>query len=117
MLSVDGQIDAVVALERHIAMLQARSTQLLAALDAGDCSKDGSTRDAVAAALRVPPATMKSRMVDARDVTERLPDTLALLRAGEITQRHAFDLADATRSFPPGWPRWWRRRSCRGRRN
>ena len=98
-LSVDGQIDAVVALERHIAMLQARSTQLLAALDAGDSSRDGFTRDAVAAALRVPPASMKSRMVDARDLTERLPDTLALLRAGEITQRHAFDLADATRSL------------------
>ena len=80
-------------------LLQAQEVELLAALDAGDRSRDGFTRDAVAAALRVPPASMKSRMSDARDLAERLPDTLALLRAGEITQRHALDLADAVSSL------------------
>src|ERR1700712_5132309 len=49
MLEVDGQIDAVVAIERHIGLLQARSTELLAALDAGDTTDDGLTRDWVAA--------------------------------------------------------------------
>src|ERR1700709_626704 len=40
MLEVDGQIDALVAVQRHIGLLQAREMELLAALDAGDTSKD-----------------------------------------------------------------------------
>ena len=99
-LSVDGRIDALVAVERHIAMLQARSAELLFALDLGDTTVDQFTRDAVAAALRVPPASMKTRMTVASDLALRLPATLQLLRAGQISQRHAFDLADATRSLP-----------------
>ena len=100
-LSVDGQIDALVAMQRHMGLLQAQEVELLAALDASDRSRDGFTRDAVAAALRVPPASMRTRMTLARDLAERLPDTLALLRAGEITQRHALDLADAVGPLTP----------------
>src|ERR1700710_907469 len=101
MLGVDGQIDAVVAVERHIGMLQARALELLAALDAGDTTKDGFTRDHVAVALRVPPGSMRTRMTAATDLTTRLPATLELLRSGQISQRHAIDLADATRSLTP----------------
>ncbi len=100
MLEVDGQIDALVAIERHIAMLQARSAELLAALD-GEAATDEFTRDWVAAAVRVPPVSMRNRMVTAADLTHRLPATLELLRSGGITQRHASDLADATRSLTP----------------
>ena len=121
MLDVDGQIDALVAVERHIGLLQARSAELLAALDASDRSKDGFTRDHVAAALRVPPGSMRNRMADASDLVGRLPATLALLRAGDISQRHATDLAEATRSFDPA-PRsrpsrmpWWSGRGNRPR--
>ena len=64
-LSVDGQIDALVAVQRHMGLLQAQEVELLAALDAGDSSRDGFTRDSVAAALRVPPASMNSRMSSA----------------------------------------------------
>ena len=99
-LGADGRIDALVAVERHIAMLQARSAELLAAIGAGDDTMDGWARDAVAAALRVPPASMKTRMSDARDLADRLPATLGLLRSGEIGQRHAAVLVDATRSLP-----------------
>src|ERR1700733_3931065 len=84
-LSVDGRIDALVAVQRHIALLHAREAELLAALDAGDDTRDGFTRDSVAAALRVPPASMRTTMTMARDLADRLPDTLALLRAGEIS--------------------------------
>ena len=101
-LSADGRIDALVAVERHIGMLQARSAELLAAIEAGDSTADGWARESVAAALRVPPASMKTRMSVASDLARRLPATLELLRAGEISQRHAFDLADATRSLPAG---------------
>ena len=99
-LSVDGRIDALVAVERHIAMLQARSAELLAAIEAGDSTADGWARESAAAALRVPPASMKTRMSVASDLAQRLPATLELLRAGQTSQRHAFDLADATRALP-----------------
>src|ERR1700712_5804919 len=72
MLEVDGQIDALVAVERHIGLLQARSAELLAALDAADTSKDGFTRDNVAAAVRVPPGSMRTKMTAASDLTGRL---------------------------------------------
>ena len=101
MLEVDGQIDALVAVERHIGLLQARSTELLAALDAGDTSTDGFTRDWVAAALRVPPGSMRTKMTAASDLTGRLPATLAMLRGGQISLRHATEVADATRSLTP----------------
>ena len=102
-LSADGRIDALIAVERHIAMLQARSAELLAAIEAGDSTADGWARESVvAAALRVPPASMKTRMSVSSDLAQRLPATLELLRAGQISQRHAFDLADATRSLPAG---------------
>src|SRR6195952_3423991 len=101
MLEVDGQIDALVAVERHIGLLQARSVELLAALDAADTSKDWFTRDNVAAALRVPPGSMRTKTTAASDLTGRLPATLAMLRSGEISLRHATDLADATRPLTP----------------
>src|ERR1700709_39231 len=101
MLEVDGQIDALVAVERHIGLLQARSAELLPALDAADTSKDGFTRDNVAAALRMPPGSMRTKMAVASDLTRRLPATLDLLRGGQISLRHATDLADATRSLTP----------------
>ena len=44
---------------------------------------------------------MNDRMTSARDLAHRLPATLELLRAGEISQRHAAALVDATRSLPP----------------
>ncbi len=100
MLEVDGQLDALVAVQRHIGMLQAREAELLAALD-GEAATDEFTRDWVAAALRVPPVSMRTTMAVASDLTHRLPSTLALLRSGGITARHATDLADATRSLTP----------------
>ena len=98
-LSVDGRIDALLAIQRHLGLLHAQETELLAALDIGDDTSDEFTRDCVAAALRVPPASMRTRMTIARELADRLPATVALLRAGEITQRHALALADATHSL------------------
>ena len=111
MLEVDGQIDAVLAVGRHMGMLQARFTELLAAFDAGDRTKDGFTRDHVAAALRMPPASMRTTMANASDLVGRLPATLALLRSGDISLRHATELADATRSLTPNPLRSWKRQS------
>ena len=63
--------------------------------------KDGFTRDMVAAAVRVPPGRMRGQMAIASDLVGRLPATLDLLRSGQISQRHATELADATRSLTP----------------
>ena len=89
MLEVDGQIDALVAVQRHIAWLQARETELLAALDAGDRSKDGFTRDMVAAAVRVPPGRMRGQMAIASDLVEPPAEHsgLAAVRGDHATAR------------------------------
>lgn len=100
LLDEDARIDVAVALERHIAMLQAHLAETLAAIEA-DSTQDGFTSDSVAAALRVPPASMRTRLHLARNLTERLPRALAMMRAGKISQRHAFDLAEATGSLSP----------------
>ena len=100
-LTGSGRIDAVIAVQRHIAMLQALSEELLAAIEDRDVPVDEFARDAVAAAMRIPPAAMRTHMSVASELTERLPSTLALLRAGAISRRHAVDLADATRCLTP----------------
>ncbi len=100
MVEVDGQIDALVAVERHIAMWQARATELLAALDR-EAATDEFVRDHVAAAVRVPPGSMRNKMATASDLTRRLPATLEMLRSGGVSLRHASDLAEATRSLTP----------------
>ena len=93
MLEVDGQIDALVAVERHIALLQARSTELLAALEAGDTSTDGFTRDMVAAALRVPPASMRAADGHRPDLANACPRPWPCSAAGQIS-----------RGTRPSWP-------------
>ena len=84
------------AIERHIAMSHARSVEMLAAIEAGDVSGGEFTRDAVAAALRLPPSRMRNQMTIARELADRLPATMALLTAGRITRVHALAPAKST---------------------
>ena len=99
--SVDGQIDALVAIQRHMGLLQAQEVELLAALDAGD-RVEGRVHPGCGGGGVAGAAGVDAHPDDpARDLAERLPDTLALLRAGEITQRHALDLADAIGPLTP----------------
>ena len=96
-LSHTGRIDALVAVKRQQAWLAAREHELLAAMVA-----DVQTRDSlhdpsgncwlaeeVACALRMAPTTVEAKLFTAVQLTRRLPATLAVLEAGEVTVMHA----------------------------
>jgi hypothetical protein len=110
-LSGAGAIDALIALERHIAWLQARQHHLIAAMThraeardaaaatAGHPSHDpagaGFLREEIACALHLSPASAQQRIELARELTTRLPETLALHETGRITHLHTRILTDA----------------------
>ena len=117
MLEVDGQIDALVAVQRHIGLLQARETELLAALDAADRSKDGFTRDMVAAAVRVPPGRMRGQMAIASDLVGRLPAPWTCSGPGRSRNGTRPSWSTPPARSPPRPLRWWRRGCWSGRRS
>jgi Domain of unknown function (DUF222) len=99
-----GRIDLLVAFERHIALLQAAQQQVLASLDGRALDWSGKkvvdyTREQVGAALRLSPGTAERRLSIARTLVDRLPATLELLRAGQLTYLHAMKLAEAVTPF------------------
>jgi Domain of unknown function (DUF222)/HNH endonuclease len=103
-LSDAGRVDLLVALERHLALLQAAQQQVLASLDGRALDWSGTklidyTREQVGAALRLSPGTAERRLSIARTLVDRLPATLELLRAGRITYLHAMKLAEAVDPF------------------
>jgi hypothetical protein len=103
-LSDTGRIDLLVAFERHIALLQAAQQQVLASLDGRALDWSGKkiidyTREQVGAALRLSPGTAQRRLSIARTLADRLPATLNLLRAGQLTYLHAMKLAEAVTAF------------------
>ena len=108
-LSHPGRVDALVALQRQIAWLQARQTRLLAlmatdpraAADAVDPSGKNWVREDVACALRLPAGTAAAALAQAEQLHEQLPDTLAALESGQITGRHASVIAEATSPLDP----------------
>lgn len=91
-----GKLDALIALRRHVAMLAAQEQELLAGIAADDPSEEQWCREDIAAALRLPPATVATLLAIATELVYRLPATLAALRTGEISERHARVLAEAT---------------------
>ena len=110
-LSRRGLLDALVALERTKAWVEARQQHLLAALAtetacAADRPSPGAeiaanldrewVREEVACALRVAAPTAAARIRLAAELTSRLPDTLDLLHAGRMSLPMARRLAEAT---------------------
>lgn len=106
-LSYPGRVDAIAAIEKQVAWLQAQQLRLLAEVavsgpdvegESTDLSKQWARED-VACALRITPGTAIDRLALARELT-RLPATSAALARGELTLFHARALAEATRPFP-----------------
>jgi len=100
-LSYAGRVDALAAMEKHIAWMQAQQHRLLAVMAAepmvktpvGECDRQW-TREDVACALRLSAGTAAYRLGLATVLT-RLPATLELLERGEISTHHARHLAEA----------------------
>ena len=97
-LSQGGRLDALVAIERHLAWLAGMQARLLAALVADDRSEDRWMREEVGCALRLSGLTAQRRLAVAQTLTESLPATLRALESGAISYLHAMTLAEA--SYP-----------------
>ncbi len=110
-LDAAGRVDALVALQRVRSWVDAQEQVLVAAMaepgDPPSVAQSGSpssdkqyVREEIACALRISPVTVNARLHVARELTQRLPGTLALLGAGEITMRAARLLAETLGPLP-----------------
>jgi hypothetical protein len=90
------RVDLLTAYERPAAWVAAGQQQVFAALDARPMLDDDSTREEVGAALRLSSVTAGRRLDAARELTGRLPDTLAMLAAGQLTYLQAAAIAEST---------------------
>ena len=102
-LTHEGRVDALIALEKHLAWIRARQHRLLAVMAAdpaavgtghGELDKNW-VREDVACALRLSAGTAAYRLGLATELT-RLPATLDLLESGGLTEHHARHLAEET---------------------
>ncbi|MFC4495968.1 DUF222 domain-containing protein [Streptomyces ovatisporus] len=113
-LSHEGRIDALKALERHVAWIHAMQAQLLAALhdDAEAALPEGAwnkdvagqwnfAAEEVACALKVSGATAEDRLHVARELDGRLPTTLGMLETGEISWMQAKAVVEVTDVLDP----------------
>ncbi len=91
-LSRDERVDLLVAYERMAAFVTARKQEVLAALEPlrHDCEPEFDfVPEQVGAALRLAPRTARTRIHDARVLTQRLPAVHAALLAGDISPGQA----------------------------
>ncbi len=95
-LSHGGRVDALVALERHLAWLAGMQQRLLAVMAADDRSEDRWVREDVGCALRLSPLTAQRRLAVAETLAQTLPEAGRALRRGRISYLHAMTLAEAT---------------------
>ncbi len=102
------RIDALTALQRQRAALDAQEQRLLAVIDT-DPAHDpvvreivlakGFVREEVACALRIAFGTAQSRLHVARTLVDRFPDTLAALDAGAVSYLHCRCLVELTKDL------------------
>ena len=102
-LDAAGQVDVLAGIERQIGWLQGLQQRVLADIDTqtpsggrpGQQKDRNLARETVGCALRLAGLTAEARLAVASALRDRLPDTLAMLEAGEITYWHARALAEA----------------------
>ncbi len=100
-LSDIGRVDLLVVLRRQAGFDAARQIELLAAISRDDPSNEKWSVQEIAAVLRIAPATAATHVHRAEILTTTLRKTLAALRAGDITARHAELLASAVMPLNP----------------
>jgi hypothetical protein len=99
-LSEAERIDALVLLQRFSVWVEAQAVRILARMDTGTEDERELAAVEVGVALRQPPTVVYDRLRTATELTGRLPATLRLLEAGDVTYRQAKSLVDAVRPLP-----------------
>ncbi len=95
-LSHGGRVDALVALERHLAWLSGVQQRVLAVMAADDTSEDRWVREEVGCALRLSAVTAQRRLAVAETLAGTLAETGRALRRGRTSYLRAMTLAEAT---------------------
>ncbi len=90
-----GRVDALVALERHLAWLAGMQQRVLAVMAADDASEDRWVREEVGCALRLSAVTAQRRLAVAETLVGTLVETGRALHRGRISYLHAMTLAEA----------------------
>ncbi len=93
----EALLDTIEACEREVALLHARQLRAMAALErarAGTPLAEFAADD-VSLAIRVSPSAARDRMWVARDLTRRLPRTLAALESGDLDYYRARCVVEA----------------------
>ncbi len=105
-LSPDDRLYVVQAWDRVCAWAAAQGQAAMAAFSGPAVDDAGAPgeglelgRDELAAALRLGRGTAQTRMDQARVLLDRLPATLALLESGDISERHAREIAEACKDL------------------
>jgi hypothetical protein len=101
LLDADDRLYIVQAWERVAAWVAACAQEAMAAY-AGPVPPEGDPelgRDCLAAALRLSRSTAQSRMDHARARRDLLPGTTALLASGNVSERHACEIAGACKDL------------------
>jgi len=97
----DGaRIDLVSLLEQQKHWLDSVQQRVLAEIESADTSDLGLSQEAVALALTVPVRTAQAKLKTASLLVRELPDTLALLQAGQISYRHTEVVCEQAWSLP-----------------
>jgi len=94
-LGDEGRVNALIALAKSRAMMEAVELALVAQMDRADNSDKEWVREDIAAALRISPTSATNRLRFARALA-RFPQTHKLLESGALTVMHARTLVDAT---------------------
>jgi hypothetical protein len=88
-LSEADRIDLVAVLQEQKNWIEAVQARVLAEIDAADTSRLSLSQEAVSLALKIPLQTAQRKLKTGRTLVRELPQTLALLTSGEISERHA----------------------------
>lgn len=88
------------SLEARIASLQADQATVIAALDRADFTPERWAHEAISVALKVSPVQARSVVARARSLVDNLPRTLAAFARGELSQRKADLISEASWRLP-----------------
>ena len=100
-LSPGERIDLVEALQEQKNWLDAVQARVLAEIEAADASLLHLSGEAVSLALKIPVPSAQRKLKTSRTLVDELPRTLALLAAGQISERHAQLITEASWGLDP----------------
>ncbi len=100
-LSADARIDLLTLLEQQKHWLDSVQQHVLAVIEAADATELNLSQEAVSLALRIPTRTAQSKLKTASLLVRELPQTWALLKAGEISYRHTEVICEQAWSLQP----------------